>query len=81
MVAEVLLDFERQLGLPLERKLVFDGQGVVDAGELIGELDIHHWANDLDNFAFIHAFRFVSKSLGDRELAAPMGSNTTDKHR
>ena len=62
IVAEVLLDFERQLGLPLEREVVFDGQGVVDGGELIGELDVHHRTDDLNDFAFIHAFRLVRKS-------------------
>jgi hypothetical protein len=57
VVAQVLLDFERQLGFALERKLVFDGQGVVNGWQLVRELDVHHGTDDLNYFAFIHAFR------------------------
>ena len=34
--------------------VVLDGQGVVDRWELVGKLDVHHRADDLNNFAFIH---------------------------
>jgi len=61
VIAQVLLDFEGQPGFALERKLVFDGQGVVDGGELSRELDIHHRADDLNDFAFIHAFGMMRK--------------------
>ena len=37
VVAEVLLHFEGQLGLALEREVVLDGQGVVDGRELVRE--------------------------------------------
>src|ERR1035441_3676033 len=62
VVAKVLLNFEGQFSLPQQRDIVFDGQGVVDEGELIGKLDVHHWADDLNDFAFIHGIRFVRKS-------------------
>ena len=40
------------IGLVLDLEL--DGQRVVDGGQFVREFDIHHRADDLNNFAFIH---------------------------
>jgi hypothetical protein len=53
IVAQVLLNLEREPG-GLAQDLEFDGEGVVDRGELVGELDVHDRADDLNDFAFVH---------------------------
>ena len=53
VVPELLLHFEGQLhGLFLDFE--FNGQRMVDAGDLVREFHIHHRADHLDDFAFIH---------------------------
>ena len=54
VVAEVLLHFERQLGLALPGEIVFDGESVVDGRERGGEFRVHDGADDLNDFAFVH---------------------------
>src|SRR5207253_2063124 len=54
-IAEVLLDFEGELG-GLILDFVIDGQGVVDGGERPRKFYIDDGADDLDNFAFIHVW-------------------------
>ena len=54
VVAEVLLDFEGAAGFALAGDIELDCQRIVDAGHFPRKLDIHHRADDLDNFAFIH---------------------------
>jgi hypothetical protein len=51
----VLLDLEHELGFAEEGEFVLDVEGAVDLGELVGELEVHDGADDLDDFAFVHA--------------------------
>ena len=53
IVAQVLLDFERELG-GLAQDLEFNSEGGVDRGESIRELNVHDWSDDLNDFAFVH---------------------------
>ena len=63
IVAEVLLDFERELhGLVLD--FVIHGQSVVDTREVSRELDVHYRTDDLNDFAFIHVFKFSLVTAG-----------------
>src|SRR5689334_16731805 len=58
IVTEVLLRFECQLDLlVLDFKL--DSQGVVYSWQLLHELDIYDWSDDLNDVAFIHIAPFV----------------------
>jgi hypothetical protein len=42
------------LVLALAGQVVFDGQRVVNGGQLAGELHVHDRADDLNDFAFVH---------------------------
>ena len=53
IVAQVLLDFEREFGGPAQH-LKFDGERVVNGRELADELDVHDRSDDLNDFAFVH---------------------------
>ncbi len=53
VVAEVLLDFERQLGR-LALDFVIHRQRVVDRGQWLGKLHVHYRTDDLYDFAFVH---------------------------
>jgi hypothetical protein len=59
VVAEVLLHLEGELDGPWSGQVVFDGERVVEGRHLVGELDVHDRADDLDDFAFVH-----TKALG-----------------
>ena len=56
-VAEVLLDFERQ-GHRLLLDGVFNRERVVDRGQRVGKLDVHHRTVDLNDCARIHIGAF-----------------------
>ena len=56
LVAEVLLDFERQRDrLVLDR--VVDGQRVEDRGQRVGKLDVHHRTDDLNDLCLMFMIR------------------------
>ena len=58
VVAQMLLHLERQLGgFPFQ--LVLHGECIIDGGQLLGELRVHHGANDLYNLAFVHGRKIV----------------------
>ena len=58
VVAQMLLHLERQFG-GFTIQLVLHGECVVDGGQLLGELRVHHGANDLYNLAFVHGRKIV----------------------
>ena len=64
VITEMLLDFEREPG-GFAQDLELNGECVVDRGELVGKLDVHDRADDLNNFAFIHdwVLRFAISNL------------------
>ena len=56
VIAEVLLDFEGEFGgVTLDG--VIQRKGVIDRRQLVRELDIDDGADDLNDFAFIHAIK------------------------
>ena len=59
VVAEMLLHFERQLGLGAARAGVFDRQRVVNGGQLAGKFHVHDRADDLNDFTFVHGLKFM----------------------
>src|SRR5204863_1638018 len=64
-VAELLLHFERECG-------AFELQRVIHLGHRVaGELDVHHRADALNNFAVSHVSSFESYSLRRQTAAAP----------
>ena len=56
VVAEMLLHFERQLGLGAAGQDIFGGQRVVNGGQRFGKFHVHDRADDLNDFAFVHIF-------------------------
>jgi hypothetical protein len=57
----VLFDFECLAGAPLPRHIELDNEGIINRGELIGEFNVNDRADDLDDFAFVHALSFNLK--------------------
>ena len=53
-VSEVLLHLERQRRRACPATLAGNGEGVVDPGQRVGELDVHDRAGDLDDPADVH---------------------------
>src|SRR5688500_477913 len=53
VLAEMLLDFKGLLGA-LALNVELNGQGIEDAWELIGKLNVHYRADYLNDFAFVH---------------------------
>ena len=54
VVAEMLLHFERELGLGATGQVVFDRQRIVNGGQLAGKFHVHDRADDLNDFTFVH---------------------------
>ena len=51
----MLLDFEGLFDAALAGHVELNGERVVNRGELVGELDVHHRSDDLNDFSFVHA--------------------------
>jgi len=66
-VTEMLLHFECQLD-GLVSNCVVNGQRLVDARECVGEFDVHHRTDDLNDLASIH--RLIPGFVLDQLLAS-----------